>query len=212
MAIAIVIADDHPVVRRGLSQYFAMEKDLEVVGDCANGEAALDTVKRVKPDVLVLDLQMPVMGGMEVLRQLAKVPGGPATVLLAGNISDHEVMEAMKLGARGVVLKEMAPSLLIQCVRKVAAGGVWVERDAMGRVLDTLIRGEVERERTEEVLTCREIEIVQMIARGNSNRDIATKLFISEGTVKSHLHAIYEKLGLKGRVQLAMYATEHGLS
>jgi two-component system nitrate/nitrite response regulator NarL len=105
----------------------------------------------------------------------------------------------------------MAPSLLVQCIRKVAGGGLWLEKDAVGRALEKILQQQESREKVREVLTAREIEITRMIARGLANREIGEKLFISEGTVKTHLHTIYEKLGLKSRLQLANYAQEKGL-
>lgn len=200
------------MVRRGLSQFIAEEEELEVVAECANGEAALQAVERYQPDVLIVDLQMPTVGGMEVLRRLREKQIALPTIVLAGNISDDEVMEAMRLGAKGVVLKEMAPSLLVQCIRKVASGGLWLEKEAVGRALEKMLQQEQSREEAREVLTPREIEITRMIARGLGNREIGEKLFISEGTVKTHLHTIYEKLGIKSRLQLANYAQEKGLA
>lgn len=209
MTIRIVLADDHPVVRRGLLQFFADVDDFDVVAECEDGERALDQVRKLAPDVLVVDLRMPAVTGMEVLRRLRNEPRSPAVILLAGNISDDEVVEAMRLGAKGVVLKEMAPTLLVQCIRKVAAGGIWLEKEAIGRALEKLFQGGETRARI--TLTPREVEIVRMVAQGMGNREVGERLFISGGTVKTHLHAIYEKLGVKGRVQLATYARENGL-
>jgi len=211
MTIRIVLADDHPVVRRGLSQFFADEEELEVVAECADGESVLSAVTRFTPDVLIVDLRMPVLGGMDVLRRLKAMQLAVPVVLLAGNISDDEVMEAMRLGAKGVILKEMAPALLVQCIRKVASGGVWLEKEAVGRALERMLQNEQSREQVREVLTPREIEIVRMVASGLGNREVGEKLFISEGTVKTHLHTIYEKLGIRSRVQLANYAQEKRL-
>ena len=210
--IRIVIADDHPVVRRGLAQFIADEDELEVVAECADGDSAMAAVARFAPDVLIVDLRMPQASGLDVLRRLQALPSSPPTVLLAGNISDDEVVDAMRLGAKGVVLKEMAPSLLVACIRKVAAGGTWLEKEAIGRTLEKLLRGEQSRQKVRDILTPREIEIVRMVASGLGNREVGEKLFISEGTVKTHLHSVYEKLGLKGRVQLANYAQENGLT
>ncbi len=212
MTIRIVIADDHPVVRRGLSQFFADEEEMEIVAECADGNSALEETLRLEPDVLIVDLRMPVVSGLDVLRRLKEKARPVPAVLLAGNISDEEVMEAMRLGVKGVVLKEMAPALLVQCVRKVAAGGMWLEKEAVGRAMKKMLQSEQAREKAREVLTPREIDIVRMVARGLANREVGEKLFISEGTVKTHLHTIYEKLGLRGRVQLANYAQENGLT
>lgn len=211
MPIRIVLADDHPVVRRGLSQFFADDEELEVVAECADGESALAAVERFQPDVLVVDVRMPRLGGLDVLRRLKDSGSKVATVLLAGNISDDDVVAAMRLGVRGVVLKEMAPALLIQCVRKVAAGGTWLEKEAVGRTIERLLSTQEVREKVRHELTPREIDIVRMVARGFGNREVGEQLFISEGTVKTHLHTIYEKLGIKGRVQLANYAKENDL-
>ena len=209
--IDIVLADDHPVVRRGLTQFFEEVDDLRVVAECEDGESALNEVRKHNPDVLIVDLRMPRASGLEVLRRLRSEEIQPATIILAGNISDEEVVEAMRLGAKGVVLKEMAPMLLVQCIRKVASGGVWLEKEAIGRALGKLLQGAGEAARARNVLTPREIEIVKMVAEGFGNREVAERLFISEGTVKTHLHTIYEKLGLKGRVQLVAYVRENGL-
>ena len=208
MSVRIIIADDHPVVRRGLAQFIAEEDGLEIVGECVDGESALMEVERRAPDILIADLRMPKIGGLDVLRRLQDQPSSPAVVILAGNISDDEVVEAMRLGAKGVVLKEMAPSLLVACIRKVAAGGTWLEKEAVGRSMEKLLKYEKAR----DTLTAREIEIVRMVATGLGNREIGEKLFITEGTVKTHLHSVYEKLGVKGRVQLANYAQEKGLT
>ena len=207
--IDIVLADDHPVVRRGLTQFFEEVDDLRVVAECEDGESALDEVRRHNPHVLIVDLRMPRASGLEVLRRLRSETNQPATIVLAGNISDDEVVEAMRLGAKGVVLKEMAPMLLVQCIRKVAAGGVWLEKEAIGRALGKILQGDASR--AKNILTPREVEIVKMVAEGHGNREVAERLFISEGTVKTHLHTIYEKLGLKGRVQLVAYVRENGL-
>lgn len=211
MAIRVVIADDHPVVRRGLAQFIADEDGMDVVAECADGESALAAVARHAPDVLVVDLQMPSLTGLDVLRRLQEIPSAPPVVLLAGTISDTDVIEAMRCGAKGVVLKEMAPSLLVACIRKVAAGGTWLEKEAVGRAIEKLLHREHARQRAGDVLTQREIEIVCLVALGLSNRAIGEKLFISEGTVKTHLHSVYDKLQIRGRVALARYAQETGL-
>jgi len=210
--IRIVIADDHPVVLRGLAEFFADEADLEVVAECADGESALEAVARHQPDVLVIDLDMPSVGGIDVLRHLREAGNSMPTVLLAGEISDEDVVEAMRLGVRGVVLKTMSGALLVQCIRKVAAGSTWLEKEAVGRAMTRLLQNREPGEAGRSTLTPREIDIARMVALGLNNREVGAKLFITEGTVKTHLHTIYEKLALKGRVQLANYAKEKGLA
>ena len=212
MSIRIVIADDHPVVRKGLVEFLNDEDEMDVVAQCADGASALAAVRRFHPDVLILDLRMPDMTGLDVVRQLAKESLTVPVLLLVGNISDGEVVEAMRRGVMGIVLKEMAPNLLVASVRKVASGGVWLEKDAVARAFERMLDQQEKREQVATSLTKREIEIVTMVAKGLGNRDIGEALFISEATVKTHLHSIYEKTEVKGRMQLAAYAREHGLA
>lgn len=211
MPIRIVIADDHPVVLRGLSQFLTEDRDMKVVAECSDGLSALAAVEQHAPDVLIVDLDMPQLGGIDVLRRLQLAENATPAVLFAGAISDGDVLEAMRLGVRGVLLKAMSPSLLRQCVRKVAAGGTWLEKEAVGRAMMRLLQDRGPRDEARDTLTPREIDVARMVARGLNNRDVGAALFITEGTVKTHLHAIYEKLAMKGRVQLANYAKEKGL-
>lgn len=212
MTIRIAIADDHPVVRKGLAQFFADEDDLEVIAQCADGEELVEVLRSSKPpDVAIIDLRMRRMGALDVLRYLREKAMPSNVIILAGNIGDDEVVEAMRLGVKGILLKEMAPNLLVQSIRKVAAGGVWLEKDAVARAMERLLQVEERVQEIRQILTAREIDVVRMLAKGLVNREIAEKLFISEGTVKTHLHTIYEKLGVKGRLQLVKYAGEHGL-
>lgn len=208
MAIRIVIADDHPIVVDGLAQLFSLEIDFEVVARCSNGLEALAAVRSLEPDVLILDLRMPHMSGLEVIREIQKYAVPSRIILLTALFDDREVDEAIRLGVRGVMLKDLAPPLMIQCIRTVYAGGEWIERDLMDRALERLSSRGGEPARP---LTPREREIVQMVVRGLRNKEIAGELSISEGTVKIHLHSIYEKLGVGGRLELSVYARDHGL-
>jgi DNA-binding NarL/FixJ family response regulator len=211
VAIRIVIADDHPVVLRGLTQVFAEDREIQVVAECTDGRSALAAVEQHAPDVLVIDLDMPQLSGIDVLRRMQEAENATPAVLFAGAITDEQVVEAMRLGVRGVVLKSMAPSLLVQCVRKVAAGGTWLEKEAVGRAMTRILQNGGTSAKARNGLTPRETDIARMVAGGLNNREVGLRLFITEGTVKTHLHAVYEKLGLRGRVQLANYAKEKGL-
>jgi DNA-binding NarL/FixJ family response regulator len=199
------------VVLKGLVQLCAEEEDLEVVAQCENGEVAMQSIARLRPDVVVLDLRMPIKDGLQVLVEMKQKGLQSAVVLLTGNISDREVIEAVRLGARGIVLKEMAPSLLLQCIRKVHAGELWLEKESVSRALDKMVRQDEDVQRMKDALTPRELEVLRRVVQGLQNQEIAAQLFISEGTVKTHLHAIYEKLGVRGRVQLILLAKEQGL-
>ena len=211
MAIRVVLADDHPIVLDGLETLFRMEQDIQVVARCVNGEEALRAVRQHRPDVLILDIRMPGKDGLEVLREMQGDGLPTQVVLLTVALDEDETVEALRLGVRGVVLKEMAPQMLIQCVRKVHAGEQWVERRSVGRAVEKLLRREAGAREVAGVLTPREIQIVRMVAAGRRNKEIADTLCISEGTVKIHLHHIYEKLQLDGRLALVLYAQDKGL-
>jgi len=209
--IRILLADDHPIVLDGLEALFRLEPDIEVVGRCLAGDEVLPAVKRHKPDLLLLDIRMPRMDGMEVLRALHHERLATRVVLLAAAFEDDQVVEALRLGARGMVLKELAPPLLIDCVRRVHAGGQWIEQQASGRALETLVRRDAAEKEVARDLTPREIELVRLAASGLRNREMSRRLEISEGTVKMHLHNVYRKLKLENRVALANYARQKGL-
>jgi two-component system nitrate/nitrite response regulator NarL len=209
--IRLVIADDHAVVLSGLQSLFAHERDFMVVAACANGEQTLEAVRKHRPDILVLDVRMRGLDGLAVMKALSENGASVRVVLLTAEINDNQTLEAVRLGAAGIVLKEMAPHLLLECIRTVHAGEYWVERKAVGRALDTLLRREAGLRELTAMLTNRELDIVRMIVLGLRNAEIAAKLCVSEGTVKSHLHHIYEKLGVDGRVGLLLFAQQKGL-
>lgn len=211
MAIRLVLADDHPIVLDGLEQLFRREPDFQVVARCVNGREALIAVREHRPDILILDIRMPDMDGLAVIRAMQPENLSTRVVLLTGALEEEAMLEALQLGVQGMVLKEMPPQLLVECVRKVHAGEQWLERRSFARVLDKLSRREAWMRELRSVLTPREIEVVHMVARGTRNKEIAEKLFITEGTVKVHLHHIYEKLQVTSRVQLIRLAQEKGL-
>jgi DNA-binding NarL/FixJ family response regulator len=204
MTIRLVIADDHPIVLGGLVNIFANEADLEIVATARNGDQALDAIREFQPDVLVLDLRMPGRDGLAVLREMKRAPMGIRVVVLTAENSEDAV-EAVRLGARGIVLKHMAPPLLVQCIREVHAGGQWLEKSVTTRAINTLL-GKADALRAQSArLTRRQLEIARMVVEGLPSKVIARKLAISEGTTKLHLHHIYERLGITGRMALVRY-------
>lgn len=207
----VVLADDHPIVLGGLESLFRLEPEFEVVASCRDGDEVLAAVDREAADLLVLDVRMPRVDGLEVLRRLRGRPQAPRVLLLTAALDDDEVVEAVRLGARGVVLKEMAPQLLVEAARRVAGGGEWLDQGLGGRLLRQVLDRGADRRELERKLTQREQEIVRGVSRGLRNGEIAKELHIAEGTVKIHLHNIYEKLELRSRVELAIYAREKGL-
>jgi two-component system response regulator DegU len=210
VTIRLVLADDHRIILEGLEQLFRREKDFEVIATATNGEDALAAVRTKRPDVLVLDINMPKGNGLWVLKSVHTEKLKTRVVLLTATLDDDEVLEAMQSGVSGLVLKEAAAVNLVDTVRKVQRGERALEPMLVSRALDRLSQRE-EAKKIVETLSRRETEIVKMVAAGLRNKEIATKLSIGEGTVKTHLHTIYEKLGVHGRVELAMYALERGI-
>lgn len=206
MPISVVLADDHPVVLAGLEQLMALERDFVVLASCADGEEAVQAVRAHRPDVLVLDLQMPRMDGLEAMRVLQGENLPTRTVILTASLGDQDVLEAVRLGARGVVLKDTAPDLLVRCIRTVHAGGRWLEHGAVTEALGRLRARDDAAQQAARQLTPRELEIVRLVAQGRRNKEIARRLAITEGTVKIHLHNIYEKTGVDRRVGLTLWA------
>lgn len=204
--IRIIIADDHAIFRDGLRRLLVSEKGFVVISEAADGKEAVRLTCDLKPDILLLDLAMPRMPGMEALRELAQAKATAYVILLTAAIQPFEVTGALQLGARGVVLKSSPPELLLKSIRAVADGQHWVESEVL---TDWARLGR--RPAAAGGLTSREMEIIAAIQSGNSNREIAGKLSISEETVKRHLSNIFGKLGVSSRLELALLATRHNL-
>ena len=209
--IRVVLADDHQVVLEGLRELFQNRREFSVVACCRTGDEALTAVRKGGVDVLVMDLRMPGRSGLDVLRTMAEEPHSYHTVLLAGTISDDDAVEAIRLGARGLVMKESTSAELIDCVRRVHAGEQRIDQPTMNRAFQRVSRRELATVEVARVLSAREIEVLRLMAQGMKNRDIGARLCIAEGTVKIHLHNIYDKLDIEGRLELLLYARDKGL-
>jgi DNA-binding NarL/FixJ family response regulator len=210
MSIRLILADDHPLILQGLDN-LARSEGFEVLARCKDGEETLAAVRAHRPDVLILDLCMPRKDGFEVLRELRKEPLRTRVVLLVAELGDEQLMEATRLGVKGVVLKEMAPRLLAQCIRKVHAGETWLERRAAARAFETLLQRDTGAREIMHIMTSREIEIVRLAAKGLGNKGIADALSVTEGTIKAHLHHIYEKLHIGSRMELLVHCNKKGI-
>lgn len=206
--IRVLIADDHPIVLGGLAQLLSLEPDISVVARCTNGHDALAAIVQHHPGVAVLDLTMPGRSGIDLLRELSATRAAVRVVLLTARIEHEQVLEALKLGVAGIVLKESAPLQILDCIRRVAAGGQWIDQAIGSRTLDSLLRRQSGAMKVAAILTAREIEVVRMVGRGLRNKEIADSLSITEGTVKAHLRTIFEKLGVDSRARLMVYARE----
>jgi DNA-binding NarL/FixJ family response regulator len=211
MSIRLVLADDHPIILNGLENLFRTEKEFEVLACCIDGIETMQAVRKHQPDVLILDIRMPKKNGMDVAREIQKEKLPTRVVLLTAELDEVEFLEAIRLGVKGIVLKEMAPQMLLKCIRKVHAGEQWMEMRSAKQVLEKMLRQEAGVREVAAVLTHQEMTIVKMIGGGLRNKEIADKLHISEGTVKTHLHNIYEKLNVDSRLALLRYAQEKGL-
>ncbi len=211
MSIRLVLADDHPVILDGLESLFHLHDDFKILARCGTGDETLAAVRKHKPDILVLDIQMPGKNAFDVVREMQRLKLATRVVLLTAKLEESDALESARQGVAGVLTKDMASKLLVQCIRKVHAGEKFLEHRSFGEALETMVRHESDERQIAKLLSPREIEIVRLLASGLSNKAIGKQLFISEGTVKSHLHNIFEKLHIQSRLALSLYARDMGL-
>ncbi len=214
-SIRILIADDHTLFREAVRHLLEQEPDLLVIGEAAGGREALELAGKLKPDLLLLDLMMPRMSGLDVLRALQDMALGVRTIVLAAAIERRHIVEAFRLGARGILLKDAGTKLLFKSVRAVMAGEYWIGQDGVAGLVDS-IKGVPAADNKQEGgdhydLSQREQEIVAAVVEGCTNKDIAQKFSLSEQTVKHHLTKIFEKTRVSNRLELALVAIQRGL-
>jgi two-component system, NarL family, nitrate/nitrite response regulator NarL len=215
--VRIVLADDHPIVRDGLKKLLELEDDFEVVGEAGDGREVLDKVHELDPDVLLLDLRMPNLDGLSALQALQQTNKRTRVIILTASEDKNEFVQAMKLGCSGIVLKQTAPDLIVKSIRKVNSGEIWLDSLTTAAVMRHFSTGQESsgagggKGRERSPLSAREREIVALVAQGYKNKEMAEKMFISEQTVKNHLHNIFDKLGVSDRLELALYAIHKGL-
>ena len=216
--VRILIADDHPIVRDGLKKLLLLEDDFAVVGEAGDGREVLERVRELDPDVLLLDLRMPNLDGLATLQALQQTNKRTRVIVLTASEDKNEFVQAMKLGCSGIVLKQTAPDLIVKSIRKVNSGEIWLDSHTTAAVMRQFSTG-LEgaggsgggKGRERSPLSTREREIVALVAQGYKNKEMAEKMFISEQTVKNHLHNIFDKLGVSDRLELALYAIHKGL-
>src|ERR1035437_2472365 len=219
--IRIVVADDHPIFRDGLCKLLALEEDFEVVAQAQDGREVLEVLQQCEPDVLLLDLRMPGLDGLATLQRLQAVKNKTRVIVLTASDDKNEFVQAMRFGTSGIVLKQTATELLIKSIRKVHAGEIWLDSHTTAAVIRQFIAADEappqpaasspNRDRDRSPLSQREREIVALVAQGFKNKEMAEKMFISEQTVKNHLHNIFDKLGVSDRLELALYAIHNNL-
>jgi DNA-binding NarL/FixJ family response regulator len=214
--IKIVIADDHPIFRDGLRKLLSLEDDFKVVAEARDGKEVLDILEQHEPDILLLDLKMPGLDGLTTLQRLQNSRLKTKVIVLTASEDKNQFVQAMKFGTSGIVLKQTATDLLIKSIRKVHAGEIWLDSHTTAAVMrqfsapmDSIPAAGRDRERSP--LSQREREIVSLVAQGFKNKEMAEKMFISEQTVKNHLHNIFDKLGVSDRLELALYAIHKNL-
>ena len=210
--IRVAIADDHALFRQGLRTLLDAEPDLQVIGEATNGAEAVALVRESRPDCLLLDLAMPLLGGLEALTEIVNLRVPCRVILLTADIDRSQIIQALRCGARGVVTKHSACQLLCKSIRAVMAGEYWVGRDTVSDLVEYLnkqIAAGSTRERFG--LTSRELQIVREVVEGSTNREIAQRFHLSEDTVKHHLSNVFDKLGVYNRLEMALYVIHHQL-
>ncbi len=208
--IRILITDDHAVVREGLSSFISLELDMEIVAEASDGIEAVEKALLLEPDIILMDIVMPQQTGIEALQQL-KEAGSPAKVIVLTSFAEYEqIYLAIKAGAMGYLLKDSTPEQLVQAIRDVYQGQTSLS-PVIARMLIDEIKKESELPLSEDPLTDREVQVLKLVAQGHTNRDIAERLVVSEGTVGTHISNILEKLHLANRTQAALYALRRGM-
>ena len=207
--IRVLIADDHPIVREGFGAIVNAEADIQVVAQASDGVEALEQAAEANPDVALMDLRMPTMGGAEAIRRLRQANPNLRAIVLTTYDDDEAIYEAIRAGARGYLLKDVRPKDLVRAIRRVHAGGSLLQPVVVERLLDRLGPEDADDEAEPvEALTPRELEVLQIMARGARNRDIAQELVISERTVKIHVANIIAKLGVTNRTAAVVRAID----
>jgi NarL family two-component system response regulator LiaR len=209
--IRVFIAEDHAIVRKGLRALLATEADIAVVGEAADGREAVAEAARLRPDVILMDLVMPELDGIEAIRRVIAEWPHARILVLTSFATDDKVFPAIKAGARGYLLKDSSPEELVRAIRQVYRGEASLHPSIARKVLQELA-GSSDRPPTPEPLTPREVEVLRLVARGLGNQQIAETLVLSEATVRSHVSAILGKLHLASRTQAALYALREGLA
>jgi two-component system nitrate/nitrite response regulator NarL len=206
--VKILIADDHPIFCAGLRRLLEVERGFEVLGEARDGVEAVELASVLRPDLVLLDLAMPRMEGLDVIRELTRRAIGSRLVLLTASISRQRIVEALRHGAHGVVMKEAASDLLFRAIRAVMAGQTWVDRETVSDLLHYM-RGQSMPEAPRKFrLTPREQQVVAAVVSGLTNKDIAKQFSVSEDTIKHHVSNIFDKLGVSNRLELALVALD----
>jgi DNA-binding NarL/FixJ family response regulator len=214
MSVRVVLVDDQALIRTGFKMILESEDDIEVVGEASDGEQAISMTRSVRPDVVLMDVQMPTMDGLEATGRIVRDANIPSRIVILTTFErDDYVFEALRAGASGFLLKNAPSEELVHAVRVVAAGDALLAPSVTRKVIEGFIRRPAHRSNEVELrrLTERETEILQLLATGKSNSELAAHLFVGEGTIKTHVSSVLTKLGLRDRMQAVIFAYESGL-
>lgn len=217
--IRVFIADAHPIVLEGLRSVLGQHAGIQIVGEASDGMDAIDKIVQLEPDIVLLDLRLPRVDGLTVIRSIQTRAPRAKVILFAAPDNKEDFVEAMKVGCSGILLKDSSTSLVEKSIHKVHAGEIWLDSNTTAAVIRQFAspsdippvhsNGKPNRERAQ--LSQREREIIILIAQGYKNKEIAEKMFITEQTVKNHLHNVFDKLGVSDRLELALYAIHNSL-
>ena len=208
--IRVLVADDHPLVRQGLRSFLSTIDDIDVVGEASDGAEAIAMATALQPDVVMMDLAMPTVDGIEAIRRITEERPSARIIALTSFATDDKVFPAIQAGAAGYLLKETEPSELVEAIRKVHRGEPILHPSVAARLMQQVVAATPRAHRTD--LTARELEVLRLIAAGRSNKEIAHDLAVAEKTVKTHVSNVLSKLGVADRTQAALYAVQHGLA
>jgi DNA-binding NarL/FixJ family response regulator len=206
------MADDHMIFRQGVRKLLEGEDDISIVGEAVNGNDCIAMMAKFKPDILLLDINMPDKDGLAVLHEINFDSLPTQVIVLTASEDDRDAVQAMRRGARGIVLKQSASDLLVKSIRQVYSGEIWLDNRITAEVMKAFAKDSNGGSRRDKpLLSERERQVVRLVAQGSRNKEIGANLFISEQTVKNHLHNIFDKLGVSDRLEHALYAIHHHL-